>query len=84
MSEQQQTRREFIKKATYVAPVIFTLSVTPAIASTASPASGTAKSSGTSAGFQGGLGPGQEYIQKVDKKRKDSKLKRQYQLSQKK
>ena len=45
MSEKQQTRREFIKKATYVAPVIFTLSVTPSLASAASATSKTSASS---------------------------------------
>ena len=36
MSEKQQTRRDFIKKATYVAPVILTLSVAPSLASAGS------------------------------------------------
>lgn len=70
MSENQQTRREFIKKATYVAPVIFTLSVTPSIASSAS------KTSSKS-------GPTQVQLQRLDGTRESSKLERRYTLSKK-
>jgi hypothetical protein len=40
MSDQQQTRREILKKAVYVAPVILTL---PAIATFASAGSGVVR-----------------------------------------
>jgi hypothetical protein len=75
VSEEQQTRREFIRKAIYVTPVIFTLSVTPSIASI------TSVPSKTSAGSK--TGPVQEQLQKQDGKIESLKLESRYQLSKK-
>jgi hypothetical protein len=43
MSDQQQTRREILKKAMYVAPVILTLPAIASFASAGSVSSSTAK-----------------------------------------
>jgi hypothetical protein len=43
MSQKKVTRREFIEKAAYVAPVVITLAVNPSLAQAGSPPGGKGK-----------------------------------------
>lgn len=55
MSEHNESRRKFIKKAAYVAPVVLTLNATPAIATYGSNQKG---SNGPGSNKPGSHGPG--------------------------